>query len=303
LRRDDRAERPKKFEKKFDRAERPERVERPDPDSYAQRKSRENRGERLVKARPVRESLPAANIFGFHASRAAWLNPARVIKSIYLTEAGAKTFEDTAREALDAGLSRPIALQVEKDVLDKMLPRDAVHQGVALVAEALDEISVQDFVIAAQAREKTVLVMLDQVTDPHNVGAIIRSACAFGAAGMIMQKMHAPEMEGTLLKSASGAAEHMPVAYETNLSRAIEELKEGGFFVIGLAEEGEKDLATLARTAGGKIVLVMGSEGAGMRRLVREHCDALAHLPVTGPVKSLNVSNAAAVALYAVTQG
>lgn len=309
-RRFDRDDRPKRFDrddrpKRFDRNDRPgkfDRPERPDPDSYAARKSRENRGERLVKERPKRETLPSPNLYGFHAVSAAWLNPKRAVKSLYLTENGARGFEPIMAQAKAEGLERPVPLQVERDVLDRMLPRDTVHQGVGAIAQPLEEVFVQDFIVAAQGREKAVLVMLDQVTDPHNVGAVIRSACAFGACGLVMQRMHAPEMEGALAKAASGAIEHLPVAYETNLSRAIEELKEGGFFVCGLAEEGEDELGKIAARAGGKIVLVMGSEGAGLRRLVREHCDALARLPVSGPVKSLNVSNAAAVSLYAATR-
>jgi 23S rRNA (guanosine2251-2'-O)-methyltransferase len=143
--------------------------------------------------------------------------------------------------------------------------------------------------------------MLDQVTDPHNVGAILRSACAFGAGGVIMQRRHAPELTGVLVKTASGAAEHIPVAYETNLSAALDTLRENGFTAIGLDERGEKILGDAVIPA--KTVLVLGAEGDGMRPKVREHCDVLARLPTQGPIASLNVSNAAAVALFAAATG
>jgi 23S rRNA (guanosine2251-2'-O)-methyltransferase len=144
-------------------------------------------------------------------------------------------------------------------------------------------------------------LMLDQVTDPHNVGAIISSACAFGAAGVVMQKKHAPALNGVLAKTACGAVEHVPVAFVTNLSRALEEFKEGGYFSYGLDERGEMDIGELGKKPG-KCVLIMGAEGPGIRHLVKEHCDSLVRLPMHGPMPSINVSNAAAVALYAVTE-
>lgn len=139
------------------------------------------------------------------------------------------------------------------------------------------------------------LAILDQVTDPHNVGAILRSACAYGAKGLIMQSKHAPEMTGALAKAACGALEHVPVAFETNLSRAIEALQQAGYFVYGLDERGD-DIGQ--QNFAGKNVLVLGAEGPGIRRLVKEHCDVLIRLPMHGPMPSINVSNAAAVAFH-----
>jgi 23S rRNA (guanosine2251-2'-O)-methyltransferase len=156
---------------------------------------------------------------------------------------------------------------------------------------------VQDLIIKTQEQDNAVLLMLDQVTDPHNVGAILRSACAFGAAGIIMQRRHSPELTGVLAKAASGAVEHIPVAYEINLSDTLDILKKNGFFAIGLDERGEKPIGSIKK--GGKTVLVLGAEGAGLRPKVRDHCDTLVRLPTGGPIASLNVSNAAAVAMYA----
>lgn len=246
-------------------------------------------------------------LYGFHAVREAWLNPERRVEALYLTEQAAAGFEETLREAADSGLRRPEPEVIDKGRLEKLLLVGAVHQGVALCAQPLPERDITDLLIAAKGREgRTVLVMLDQVTDPHNVGAILRSACVFGLHGLIQQKKHAPELDGVAAKTACGAVEHVPVVNATNLSRALEELKEAGFLVIGLDERGEKtvgEAVAMRGHAGDGIVLVLGSEGEGIRRLIRENCDVLARLPASGPIQSLNVSNAAAVAFYAVCGG
>ena len=246
--------------------------------------------------KPAENKGPRASLYGFHAVRAAWLNPGRDVHTLYITDQTLKGFEETLREGKAKGLRRPQPVVVDKNKLESLLPKGAVHQGLALACGPLEEVFVQDMIIAAGDKPDVMLVMLDQVTDPHNVGAILRSASAFGAAGMILQKKHAPEMDSVLAKAACGALEHVPVAYETNLSRAIEQLKEGGFFVFGLDEHTSKSVRDIK--PGGKVVLVLGSEGDGLRRLVKEHCDELLKLPTQGPIQSLNVSNAAAVALY-----
>lgn len=237
------------------------------------------------------------SLFGFHAVREAWLNPERHVHNLYITDTAAAGFEVVLKESKAKGLRRPHPMVVDKKQMEKMLPPGAVHQGLALATDDLPEIGVQDLVIAARDKEDCMLVMLDQVTDPHNVGAIMRSACAFGAAGLVMQRKHSPVLDGVLAKAACGAVEHVPVAYETNLSRAIEELKEGGFFVFGLSEHSNKSLGSVK--PGGKVVVVLGSEGDGMRRLIKENCDEVLKLPTAGPIASLNVSNAAAVAFFA----
>lgn len=250
---------------------------------------------------PSRPSGPKinANIYGFHALAAAWINPERDFSALYLTEPSRAGFEPVLAQAAALGLKRPAPVTVEKADLDRALP-DSVHQGLAGQAGPPPESAVSDMVSGAQIRHKTLILLLDQVTDPHNVGAILRSACAFGANGVVMQRKHAPGLENPVLaKTACGAADHIPVAYETNLARALEQFKAAGFFVLALDERGEKSFTDLPDYE--KSVLVLGAEGPGLRRLVREGADILVRLPTSGPIGSLNVSNAAAVALYALT--
>jgi len=246
--------------------------------------------------RQASSKLPRASLYGFHAVAEAWMNEERVIEALYATDQGLKSLDAVLGKAQNAGLNRPTPSEIDKHTLEKMLPQGAVHQGLALACPLIEESSVQDFIISASDKP-SVLVMLDQVTDPHNVGAILRSACVFGLDGMIMQRKHAPFLDGVLAKTACGAVEHVPVAYETNLNRSIESLQEAGFFVYGLDERGE-DLSQISGLPD-KIVLVMGAEGPGLRRLVKENCDSLLRLPTGGPISSLNVSNAAAVTFYA----
>lgn len=299
--RKDRNDKPKRsFKDKKDRDRKPESGFK----SHRPEKRFETRPERAERpaGEPREQKGPRPNLYGFHAVRAAWLNPARQIEALYVTESAEAEFDETLIQGRQAGLRRPAAQTVEKHELDRMLPREAVHQGIAIVTKPLEDVFIQDFIIKSQEQTKTILLMLDQVTDPHNVGAILRSASAFGATGVIMQRMHAPELTGVLAKTASGAVDHIPVAFETNLSRSIEDLKENGFFVLGLDERGKREIGDVMRNNKGgdtKIVFVLGAEGPGMRRLIKENCDELVRLPTGGPIASLNVSNAAAVALYA----
>ncbi len=179
--------------------------------------------------------------------------------------------------------------------LGRLVPADAPHQGVVIEVEPLEDVWLSD--VLGEAGEKAVVLVLDQVTDPHNVGAILRSAAAFGAIAIVTQDRHSPPESGALAKAASGALERVPWVRVVNLSRALDELAEAGFWRIGLAGEAE---AVLADALGPqRVALVLGAEGAGMRSNVRDHCDALARLPISDSMESLNVSNAAAVALYA----
>jgi 23S rRNA (guanosine2251-2'-O)-methyltransferase len=242
-----------------------------------------------------RAPRPGLLLWGTHPVLAALANPERHLHRLLATAEAAKAH---AAELERVGRQRrlPALETVSRAELDQWLPPGAVHQGIALAADPLPALGVEDLAYEAKDRDSAVVMVLDQVTDPHNVGAILRSAAAFGALGVVMQDRNAPEETGTLAKSASGALEKLPLVKATNLVRAIDTLKEAGFWIAGLAGDAPRTLAE-ARLSG-KIALVMGSEGEGLRRLTREHCDYLVKLPQSDLVESLNVSNAAAVALY-----
>ncbi len=224
-------------------------------------------------------------IWGWHAVEAALANPARDPQWLLATPERARQIEQR--------FGRLTALETaDNQQIAQNLPQGAVHQGVALRSPPLEPADLATF----EARPGAVILMLDQVTDPQNVGAILRSAAAFGAVGVVMQDRHAPRFTGALAKAAAGALERVPVARVVNLSRALEELSEMGWRAVGLTGEAERGLHEALD--GSPVVLVLGSEGEGMRRLVAEHCDELAKIPMPGGFESLNVSAAAAVALY-----
>jgi 23S rRNA (guanosine2251-2'-O)-methyltransferase len=225
-------------------------------------------------------------IWGWHAVEAALANPRRSPpERVLATPERARQLQGRF-----AGLKH---LEVADNArLAQTLPQGAVHQGVALRGAVLEEAALDDFAPDRGA----VLLMLDQVTDPQNVGAILRSAAAFGAAGVILQDRHAPKLTGALAKAAAGAVDRVAVAHVVNLARALEQLTDAGWRTVGLAGEGGRPLGETLD--GAPTVLVLGSEGEGLRRLVAEHCDELAAIPMPGGFESLNVSAAAAVALY-----
>lgn len=244
---------------------------------------------------PLQRERDSVLLWGLHAVRAAWLNPKRRCYRLWLTEAVSESFEPIRAEARDALLlKRPDPKRTDRQELDRLTPPGSVHQGIVLEAAPLPEPSLSDVIDSDTPPD--IVLMLDQVTDPHNVGAILRSAAAFGAGAVIMTERNAPATTGVLAKSASGALEHVPQIHVVNLARALDDLKQAGYWSVGLAEEGERDLAALDLT--GRTVIVLGAEGEGLRQLTRKKCDELARLPTGGPIGSLNVSNAAAVALY-----
>lgn len=227
-------------------------------------------------------------LFGLHAVEAALRNPARKLNRLLLTE--------NAERRLSEAMG-PLPCKVEATTprdLDRILGADAVHQGAMLETEDLPE---PEFAALAENAEGRPLLVLDQVTDPHNVGAILRSAAVFGAAGVVMTRRHSPPLNGVLAKSASGALELVPVALVQNLSRALDELKDAGFTLIGLDGTAEVCIEDTNWTSR-PIALVMGAEGKGLRELTQKNCDVLARITTDGPIASLNVSNAAAVALH-----
>lgn len=237
------------------------------------------------KARQASKPENRPRFWGRHAVAAALANPERAIVRIWATR------EAAAGHAIDPSI--PVTFADVAD-LGRLVPREAPHQGIVAEVERLDDLLLAD--LLDRARDGAPLLVLDQVTDPHNVGAILRSAAAFGALGIVTQDRHAPPESGALAKAASGALETMPWVRVVNLARALDDIAEAGFWRIGLTGEAG---ATLAEALGPKrVALVLGAEGEGMRHNTQAHCDALARLPITG-IESLNVSNAAAVALYA----
>lgn len=239
------------------------------------------------KARPV--DLPAeglVRLYGLHTVRAALDNPDRRLKQLWVSQ-NALARLDIA----DIGTLRCPVEIMEPRALDRLVAADAVHQGAILDAEPLRPLALEKL---GQAR---LLLVLDQVTDPHNVGAIIRSAVAFGADGLVTTARHSPAESGVLAKSASGALEHLAHIEVRNLAEALERLHEQGFRTIGLDSDGP---AVLEDSLGGeRIALVLGAEGKGLRAKTRETVATLARLDLPGVIRSLNVSNAAAVSLYA----
>lgn len=225
--------------------------------------------------------------WGRHAVMAALANPERTVRKISGT-----------REALSALDLPPGLTIVYSDVADlgRMVPHDAPHQGLVIEVDPLEDVWLGDILQASEDNERPLLI-LDQVTDPHNVGAVLRSAAAFDALAIVTQDRHSPPESGTIARAASGMLEIVPWVRVVNLARALDEIGEAGFWRIGLAGEARDTLADAMGTT--KIALVLGAEGEGMRQNTTAHCDIVARLPISPQVESLNVSNAAAIALYA----
>lgn len=234
-----------------------------------------------------RHAPGAVRLWGRHAVEAALKNPLRSHRKLWATREGL--------DALDGELPADFPLEfAEVTDLARMVARDAPHQGLVLECEPLEPVFLADIVDGDAARP---LIILDQVTDPHNVGAILRSAAAFNAAAIITQDRHAPPEGGVIGRAASGALEIVPWIRVVNLARALDEIAEAGYWRIGLSGEAEETLGTALPA--GPVALVLGAEGEGMRQNIAAHCDALAKLPIHEAIESLNVSNAAAIALYA----
>jgi 23S rRNA (guanosine2251-2'-O)-methyltransferase len=223
-------------------------------------------------------------LYGWHTVTAALANPARRIRKIMATE-------NAVRRLADDGIKLPVEPElVRPDAIAARLTPDAVHQGLLAEADPLPAPALTDLAAGG------VVLVLDQITDPHNVGAILRTAAAFAVAAIVTTARHSPEATGVLAKSASGALEWVPIVIVQNLARALTEMKAQGFQVVGLDSEAPDDLSALALAS--PLALVLGAEGRGLRQGTRAVCDRLARLDLPGAIKSLNVSNAAALSLY-----
>jgi 23S rRNA (guanosine2251-2'-O)-methyltransferase len=236
--------------------------------------------------RPGRDGSPDGPVilYGWHTVAAALANPERRIHKLWLTE-------NAARRLADDNIQLQVAPEIVRpEVIDRRLGPDAVHQGLLAEAEPLPS---PDIDMLAQ---EGIVLVLDQITDPHNVGAIMRSAAAFAVKAIVTTARHSPEATGVLAKSASGALELVPVVTVSNLARALNEMNDQGFMTVGLDSAGSENLSAIALQQ--PLALVLGAEGKGLRQLTRETCSVVARLDMPGEIKSLNVSNAAVLALY-----
>jgi 23S rRNA (guanosine2251-2'-O)-methyltransferase len=225
-----------------------------------------------------------AILYGWHTVIAALANPSRRIRRLLATE-------NALRRLAEDGITPPVAPElVRPDALVARLTPDAVHQGLLAEADPLPSPDIEDLAPTG------IVLVLDQITDPHNVGAILRTAAAFAVAAIVTTARHSPEATGVLAKSASGALELVPIVTVQNLARGLAALKERGFLVVGLDSDAADDLAAIELRS--PMALVLGAEGKGLRQLTGATCDRLARLNLPGAIKSLNVSNAAALALY-----
>ena len=231
-------------------------------------------------------------LYGLHAAAAALANPRRKVLRVVVTPRTAEELGDSLRRF------RPEL--AEMDAISRLLPAGSVHQGAAVLTENLPKMDLEE-VLASPNEGRRIVVVLDQLTDPHNVGAILRSCAAFEVAAVVVQDRHAPPESGVLAKAASGALDRVPYVEVVNIARALEDLGRMGFWSIALAADGEMNLREAAPL--NDVVLVLGAEGTGIRRLVRERCDSSARIPISNAMESLNVSNAAAIALYELRRG
>jgi 23S rRNA (guanosine2251-2'-O)-methyltransferase len=223
-------------------------------------------------------------LYGWHTVAAALANPQRQIRRLLLTENAARRLAD---DNIDLRVTPEI---VRPDLIDHRLGPDAVHQGLLAEADPLPSPDIETL------PQQGIVLVLDQITDPHNVGAILRSAAAFAVKAIVTTARHTPEATGVLAKSASGALELVPMVTVTNLARALNELTDQGFMTVGLDSQGSDNLSAMPLQQ--PLALVLGAEGKGLRQLTRDTCSAVARLDMPGAIKSLNVSNAAALALY-----
>jgi 23S rRNA (guanosine2251-2'-O)-methyltransferase len=273
---------------------RPPKVKTASPKSERPRPPRKPFWQRRDERRPPRGGGGSGGggdtviLYGWHTVKAALENPARRIRKLYATENAARRLaEDGVALAVTPELVRP-------DAIAQRLSPDAVHNGLLAETDPLPAPELEELA------PEGIVLLLDQITDPHNVGAILRTAAGFAVRAVVTTARHSPEATGVLAKSASGALEYVPIVTVQNLARALAALRERGFMLVGLDSTGDADLGEVALTA--PLALVLGAEGKGLRQLTRATCDRVARLDLPGMIKSLNVSNAAALALYVATK-
>ena len=255
-------------------------------------------------------------LWGIHPVRAALANAQRRIDACYATDNAYEHLQAGSGGASVAGLHESALRRVTARDLDALLPPGAVHQGIAIETAPLPHADLDRILEAAPETDNTadgprILLVLDQVTDPHNVGAILRSAAVFGAVALVTTDRHAPPESGTLAKSAAGALDIVPWVRVSNLAQSLDAMKDAGFWVAGMAGDATLTVSSARmKGVGTKLALILGAEGAGLRRLTKEKCDILVRIPMSyankekcvNLIDSLNVSNAAAVALYEINQ-
>lgn len=262
------------------------------PDQAERRKGRGNRASGKGGGKATGQWL-----FGIHAVLAALANPERHCLKLLCSSSDEDVLAAIHEASRESERPRPDPQMVARHEINELLPAGAVHQGLAGNFDSLPDVAIETLMEDLAGEEKACVVVLDQATDPRNIGAIMRSAAAFGVAGVIMQDRHAPDATGTLAKAASGALETVPLVHVTNIVRTLETLKKAEFWTVGLDGKANDELGNgfeLPR----KAAIVMGAEGAGLRRLVEETCDMLVKIPIDPAMESLNLSNATAITFY-----
>ena len=235
-------------------------------------------------------------LYGTHPVLAALANPERRVQRLVATTETAENLGSRSMAETYPGLDRPKPEILSRSEIERLLPAGAVSQGLAALVDPLPVVELEQIIADTLDATSALLVVLDQPNDPQNIGAVLRSAAAFGAKALVFPRDHVPEPSGSLAKAASGALERVPLVAVTNLARALGAIKDGGYWVVGLDSEGTRPLHQVDMT--GKVALILGSEGSGLRRLTRESCDHLARIPIVESAESLNLSAAAAIALH-----
>lgn len=251
----------------------------------------------MTKTKHISSKNSGLLLYGKHPVAAAIANAQRQIAVIYATPENTAEIKSLC---LAAGRSENLVKTAERKEIDRMLPPDAVHQGLAAQVKELPAYDITDVCAMAENQDHCHVLILDQVTDPQNIGAIIRSCVAFDTLALIVQDKNSPVESGAMAKASAGMIEQLPIARVTNLSRAIEALKEAGFWVIGMDGYARTTVDKVNKS--GKTAIIMGSEGKGMRRLIEEACDLTVRLPISDKVESLNVATAAAITLYEINK-